>query len=234
VTFIDAHSLRSASASSLAEQYANPDVRAPKLLNSNKHPHVVVEVRKAMAWKELAAERKADDVLRYIHTAMWFCPGDRFDPGGKGGWLISQDAYRELPPEIKRLIEEVELRTVETGSGTTHKLWVRFLSKTAMSGLAAKHQLGEKVQLAGKVQAEVAPRLSWDIFCCELFGMEQKGNILAGPATGGATPNRIDHIDEAHVNADGPGMPASAPAPAPPVNRLSYSPSRNGDGEGHQ
>jgi hypothetical protein len=127
--------------------YAHPDVAAAKLLNPDCYPLVVAEVKKALARKELVAERKADDVLRYIHAAMFFCPADYFDPGGRGGWLISQEDYRNLPPEIRCLVEEMELRTVKTPAGSVSTLWVRFVSKATAMTLAAKHQLGEKVSV---------------------------------------------------------------------------------------
>ncbi|MFL5909277.1 MAG: terminase small subunit [Gaiellaceae bacterium] len=139
--------------------FKHPDVAAAKLLNAGKYPLVAAEVRKALARKELEAERKADDVLRYIHTAMWFCPADYFDPGGNGGWLISREDYRELPPAIKCLVEEMELRTVRTKRGTASMLWVRFVSKSKAMTLAAKHQLGQKVNMHQTVT------LDWDALC---------------------------------------------------------------------
>jgi hypothetical protein len=102
-------------------------------------------VQKALARKELTAEKKAEDVLRYIHAAMFFCPADYFDPGGEGGWLISREDYRALPAAVKCLIEEMELRQVTTRAGTSAQLWVRFVSKGQAMTLAAKHQLGQKL-----------------------------------------------------------------------------------------
>jgi phage terminase small subunit len=129
-----------------------------QLLDDDLHPLVAAEVRRALARKELAAERKADDVLRYIHTVMFFCPADYFDPGGNGGWLISREEYRRLPFEIKCLVEEMEARTVKTKAGRVSTLWVRFVAKATAMTLAAKHQLGEKVNasMQGVVQ------LDWD------------------------------------------------------------------------
>lgn len=126
--------------------YRHPDVAGSKLLNARKYPLVVAEVQRAMARKELVAEKKADDVLRYIHTAMFFCPADYFDPGGNGGWLIDREDYRALPSAIKCLVEEMECIHLTSRDGTTTtRLWVRFVSKATAMTLAAKHQLGEKV-----------------------------------------------------------------------------------------
>jgi hypothetical protein len=197
--------------------YGHPDVAAARLLNPNLYPLVVAELKKALARKELVAERKADDVLRYIHTAMFFCPADHFDPGGKGGWLISQEDYRGLPQEVRCLIEEMETRTIETESGSISTLWVRFVSKTQAMALAAKHQLGEKIQAT--VTQE---RVSWNDFAMQI-GMPEL-------MTGGASEEVFDPIGQVE------GMPASQPttAAAPLVNRLGYTPYRNGAGEEHR
>jgi hypothetical protein len=65
------------------------------------------------------------------------------------GWLIEEEDYRRLPQEIKQLVEEMEARTqvFETPDGTKvtkNVLWVRFVSKTAALGLAAKYSQTEK------------------------------------------------------------------------------------------
>jgi Terminase small subunit len=130
--------------------FKHPDVAGAKLLNPDKYPLVAIEVRKALAEKELRAEKKADDVLRYIHAAMWFQPLHYFLPGEDGGWFIDPDKVDALPPYIGCLIEEMELRKIVVGAGENRqevtRLWVRLVSKTAAMTLAAKHQLGEKIQ----------------------------------------------------------------------------------------
>jgi phage terminase small subunit len=121
-----------------------------QLLDRKAYPLVATEVKKALAEKELRAEKKADDVLRYIHTAMWFQPLHWFLPGEDGGWFIDPDKVDSLPPHIGCLIEEMELRKVVVGASENRqevtRLWVRLVSKTAAMTLAAKHQLGEKIQ----------------------------------------------------------------------------------------
>src|SRR5581483_3868674 len=71
--------------------FKHPDVAGAKLLNPVRYPLVAAEVRKVLAEKELRAEKKADDVLRYIHTAMFFQPLRYFLPGEDGGWFIDED-----------------------------------------------------------------------------------------------------------------------------------------------
>src|ERR1700722_3609959 len=80
--------------------FKHPDVAGAKLLNPVKYPLVAAEVRKVLADKELRAEKKADDVLRYIHTAMFFQPLQFFLPGDGGGWLIDEDRWDTLPSDI--------------------------------------------------------------------------------------------------------------------------------------
>jgi hypothetical protein len=132
--------------------FKHPDVAAAKLLNPDKYPLVAAEIKMALAQRELRALMTAEEVRRFIHTTLRFCPGDYFLPGRKGnqrGWLIEEEDYRRLPQEIKQLIEEMEARTqvFETPDGTKvtkNVLWVRFVSKTAALGLAAKYSLTAK------------------------------------------------------------------------------------------
>jgi hypothetical protein len=143
--------------------FKHPDVAAAKLLNPAKFPLVAAEVQKALAQKELSSLMTAEEVRRYIHTTLRFCPGDYFLPGRKGnqrGWLIEEEDYRRLPQEIRQLVEEMEARTqvVETPDGarvTKNYLWVRFVSKTVALGLAAKYSLTEK-------QSIVQTAVPWD------------------------------------------------------------------------
>ncbi len=143
--------------------------------------------------------RKADDILRYIHAAMFFCPADHFDPGGKGGWLISQEDYRNLPSEIRCLVEEMEMRTVKTPAGSVSTLWVGFVSRTTAMTLAAKHELGETVAVS-----QTSPW--WE--------------ILANGIRDGPVEDEVE-IEIARRQAQ--------QAREASVNRLGYVASRNGD-----
>ena len=121
-------------------------------LNPVKHPGVAVELARLNQLKEMKALRKADEVLQYIHAAMWVNPTDYFMPGGiDGGWLIEPEKLRELPDDVKRLIEEVRIvkREIETDSGmiTTTVANVRLVSKGKAMELAARHQLAEKIEI---------------------------------------------------------------------------------------
>lgn len=125
-------------------------------LDPNRYPHVRYAYEKLRAERALTSAKKPTDILQYIHTIMYFSPADYFDPGGDGGWLITKDEYRKLPYEIKSIIEEIELRTIKTEDGDIHKLWVRFVAKSKAMELAAKHQLGEKINIT-------SVNVNWDI-----------------------------------------------------------------------
>jgi hypothetical protein len=84
---------------------------------------------------------------------MYFVPSRYFMPGGRGGWLIDEENYKKLPDQVGRLIEEVESRTreVELPDGSVVRksmFWVKFISKTAVAKLIAKHMLGTKLLIA--------------------------------------------------------------------------------------
>lgn len=113
----------------------------------NEHLLVKAYIDERLALLEQRAVRKAEDVLQYIHTAMFYNPLRFFRPGDRGGWLIDEDDFHDLPDWVGCMIEEMEARTrtdPRTGD-TTSTLWVRLVSKTKMAELAARHQLGEKV-----------------------------------------------------------------------------------------
>lgn len=88
------------------------------------------------------------DLLRYAQTALLTCFTDHFTPGPGGRWVITRDGYQRLPVEVKRLIEEMEVRRYhndKTGE-TEETLQVRFVSKSAMVMFLGKYMLTEKHQ----------------------------------------------------------------------------------------
>jgi phage terminase small subunit len=197
---VDENGTRAAAAAG----YKHPAVVACFLQDGRKYPLVARAVQEARARKELIAERNSADVLRFIHTALFFAPADYFDPGGDGGWLISQEQYRNLPAVIKCLIEEMECRSVEYQDGSTvSTLWVRFVSKVAAMTLAAKHQLGENVNLNQNV-------INWDMLM----------KPLDRPV-----PDEVDEEIARRLDAG-----RAAKRPELTVNKNGCKPSRNGDG----
>lgn len=150
------HYFVSRNATEAAKAAGVPDKQAKSVgcqwLDEVRFPGVAKELQRLTQQAEMRAVRKADDVLQYIHTAMWLNPTDYFLPGGvDGGWLIDPERLESLPAEVKRLIEEIRIvkREVETEEGrtTTTMASVKLVSKAKAMELAAKHQLGEKVQV---------------------------------------------------------------------------------------
>lgn len=146
--------------------YAQPEVAASNLMNPDKYPLVAGAVRDALfkaqqesAKQGIDALKQPNDILSYIQTVMYFQPLQFFLPGDKGGWLISEEDFKLLPPAIGCLIESIERRVsrVSIGKGENATVreeitfWVRLVSKTKAMELAAKHQLGTLLNVQGKV-----------------------------------------------------------------------------------
>ncbi len=186
--------------------FKHPVVAAAKLLNPHKYPLVAIEVRKALAEKEQRAEMKAEDVLRYVHTVLRVCIPDYFLPRDGGGWLISLEDCRSLPPHVKQLVESCEMHNTETtlrhGRQVVESvLWVKIVSKTTAMTLACKYGLTERHSVEGKVEVDLTAILA---------------SIPNGPV-----------VDEVELRID---EALGQPVAERPVNRLQFKLSTNGDG----
>lgn len=150
--------------------------KASQLLNSTEYPHIKRAIDLLKIKKEESVLKSADDILKYIHTAMFFEPLRFFQPGERGGWLIDEEGWKSLPPAIGCLIEEVQRRVVVRGEGDTRTeevtYWVKLVSKSTAMTLAAKHQLGEKLNI-------VYTHINWN----DLYAASQQVNdaILNDP-----------------------------------------------------
>lgn len=126
----------------------NPAVVASNWMNPRKYPLVVARIEELREAKVEDALMTGADVLRFAHTTMLACFTDYFQPGPRGWWVCRREDYMKIPVNIKRLIEEMEVRSYTnpiTGE-TEETLRVKFVSKSAMALLAAKYQLTEKHQ----------------------------------------------------------------------------------------
>ncbi len=122
----------------------------------NHHILVKALIEEKLAIIEQRAIKKADDVLRYIHTAMFYNPVKFFKPGDGGGWLIDEEDFRNLPDWVGCMVEEMQVRCKHNYDGTqTITYWVKLVSKTKMAELAARHQLGDKITVT-------RVNLNWD------------------------------------------------------------------------
>ena len=102
-----------------------------------------------------------DYIRQYLMDILQLCPTDFFTPAPEGGgWLLEPERYASLSNEVKRLIEDVEMRTIRGVSF----LAIRFVSKSAALAMAAKYTLPQKfdvavsqvpwAELAGKLEKE--------------------------------------------------------------------------------
>src|SRR5258708_3653766 len=85
--------------------YKRPEQESIRLM---KHPVVAAEIGRQLKEQESKALKTADDILRYLHTAMFFEPMKYFEAGEDGKWIMPMATLKSLPPEIGCLIEEVE------------------------------------------------------------------------------------------------------------------------------
>lgn len=119
--------------------FKNPDVVACNLM---KKPAVIAALGKEQRRRLERLDLKADEVLHYLATGLFYNPLSLFKPSAKGGWVVTD--LDKVPDEIGRLVEEVKTRTVEEmdDSGNvavTTYFEIKLVSKSKMLELAMKH-----------------------------------------------------------------------------------------------
>ncbi len=130
-------------------------------LDRDRFPLVAAEVDRLLAQVEERSVMSAVEVRRYVHTVMQVSLPDYFLPGEGGGWLISLDDFRRLPPHVKQLVEACEMHSTETTTKDGRQvvqsvLRVRLVSKTTAMVLAAKYGLTERHSVESKVEVDLA------------------------------------------------------------------------------
>lgn len=114
---------------------------AAKLL---KDPRIKALLGKFQYDREERTKLTSDDIWRYLHVTLNYNPLDLFEPG-EDGWYITDLA--EIPPEIGRLVEEVEVHEKTDREGNLHRrLKIKLVSKSAALGIAARHAIPPPVQ----------------------------------------------------------------------------------------
>jgi phage terminase small subunit len=120
--------------------YKQPASAANQLLKNKK---VQAALGKAQREREERCQLKADDVLNYLRTALFFNPLRFFTPTKDGKLEIMNP--EEVPEEIGRLIEKYSLKHKENEDGSTQTtIVVETLSKSVALGLAMKHTTVDK------------------------------------------------------------------------------------------
>lgn len=151
-------------------------------LNNVKKLQKDVGVQLAVEEKlqELAAksELKAEYVRNYILSILELCPTDYFTTNERGEWMIQPELFRELPQEVKRLVDTVELK-IYRGEATYS---VKFISKQAALAMAARYTLVQKFdvkqaqvpwdELAKEAEKEVADPIGERLKKYELLAIE--------------------------------------------------------------
>jgi hypothetical protein len=126
-------------------------------LGKVRTPEIVEAVAVRVAEQSAKSDLDAEYVRQYIKSVLDFCPLDFFEPAEGGGWLMSEENYRNMPQSAKCLIEDVEYRKIR---GDVF-MAVKFLSKTAALAMAARYTLTQKFesQIATIPWDEVSRRL---------------------------------------------------------------------------
>jgi hypothetical protein len=106
-------------------------------------PYVQAAIRRRLAAHEEACTLRAGYVREYIRAVLDFSPVDFLTVQGSE-LVVDLEAIRRMPPELKRLVESVELHC----RGGRNFLRLNFVSKTAALGIAARVALVHKVQVA--------------------------------------------------------------------------------------
>jgi phage terminase small subunit len=104
---------------------------------------------------------KADEVLHFLATGLFFNPLSLFKPSKSGAWLVED--LDKIPDEIGRLVEEVKTRTVEScddqgNVSVTTYFEIRVISKTRLLELAMRHcgvDGSSKIEFSGNVGLKV-------------------------------------------------------------------------------
>lgn len=149
MAYVDTLSLTSASAS--------VDTRPQQGLKRLRKPRVAEAVSHLMEDREAKSELTGDYVRKYLLDVLELCPAKYFWIDHDGGWAITQEALRELPHEVQRLIDSVEQRRVFNQS---EDRWESYLVVKFVSKISALRMAVLCTQVAKGVVAHV--QIPWD------------------------------------------------------------------------
>lgn len=104
------------------------------------HPETEREFANALVKVEEESQLKAKYVRDFIYQLLEFCPGEYFNPGPDGHWIVGEQEYKQIPQSVRRFI--TEFRLLPGGM-----ISVRFVSKEKALELAAKFTLIQKAEM---------------------------------------------------------------------------------------
>lgn len=132
----------------------NPYAAASNLM---KKPAILAVLGREQRRRLEKLELKADEVLHFLATGLFFNPLSLFKPTKNGSWAVID--LESIPDDIGRLIEEVKTRTIEEvddndNTRVTTYFEIRVISKTRLLELAMKHcglEGVSKIEHSGKI-----------------------------------------------------------------------------------
>lgn len=134
--------------------YKNPSDAANRLM---KNPTILKALGKEMRLRGLRTKCKADEVLQYLHTALFFNPLKLFKPTEDGKWTIEN--LDDIPDEIGCLIEELKIKTTTSLLG---EVTTSFEFKTVSHATALQLAMKHHGLLTDKIESAVTVKLDWD------------------------------------------------------------------------
>lgn len=135
--------------------YKHPAQAAARLM---KNKSVKAALGKAMRLRSERTGHTGDEVLGFVHFALFFNPDKYFKPAKGGGWVVPKGM--KLPDEIGQIIVEVAEIEVVHEDGTLEKQNVikKFIDKHVVAPLVMKHH----GLLTDKIEATVKNQINWD------------------------------------------------------------------------
>lgn len=119
--------------------FNNPYAAASNLM---KKPTVQAVLGKEQRRRLEKLELKADEIIHFLATGLFFNPLSLFKPTKSGSWAVID--LEAIPDDIGRLIEEIKTRTTEDvddngNTRVTTYFEIKFISKTRLLELSMKH-----------------------------------------------------------------------------------------------
>ena len=134
-----------------AAGYKNPAQAGNKLMRNKA---VMRALGKAIRERNERCEVKADQVIEYLHRALFFNPLTIFHRGKNGTWEI--DDFDKIPKWIGCLIESMESEKFDTDEGIRTKFKIKFVPHATTLALAMKHHglMNEQLEVVQKANID--------------------------------------------------------------------------------
>ena len=148
-----AHDSMNPTAAAKAAGYAHPSQAANKLMRDKV---IQRALGKAQRLRNERCQLKADSILKYLVTALFFNPASLFTRDEDGGFSVKN--LDEIPDEIGCLIESIEMDETETPMGIKRKFKLKIIPHATTLPLAMKHA----GLLTEKLETTIKTNIDWD------------------------------------------------------------------------